>query len=69
MENNTLPVNEIINQKGTTIERIDPDTNTVIETLSSITEVCKKYKISPKTIKKAITNHDILNGFFWQIKI
>jgi len=69
LENNTLPVNEIINQKGTTIERIDPDTNSVIETLSSITEVCKKYKISPKTIKKAITNHDILNGFFWQIKI
>jgi phage anti-repressor protein len=67
LQNNQLPEQDIVKPKGTRIERIDPETTEVMEVLGSITDVCKKYNMSAKTVKKAISNGNTYNGFIWRI--
>ncbi len=64
--NNTLPEIEKKCPKSVKIERIDPITNEVLEILNSITDVCKKYKISPKTLKKYLISGEVYNNFRWK---
>lgn len=57
-------------RKGTcskTVQRIDPETNEVLETYACIQEVASKYRICHKTINKLSDTSDIYKGFKWQI--
>jgi hypothetical protein len=65
--NNTLPVIEGRCSKAVKIEKLDPETNEVLETLNSINDVAKKYKISAKTIKRYSNNGEVYNNFKWRI--
>lgn len=66
LENNTLP--EITDkQKGKKIHKINPDTNEIIKTYLSITDIIKELKISAKTIKKYCNNNLIYNGYKWKL--
>lgn len=66
LENNTLP--EITDkQKGKKIHKINPDTNEIIKTYLSITDIIKELKISAKTIRKYCNNNLIYNGYKWKL--
>lgn len=67
LQNNQLPEEDVVKPRGTRIERIDPETAEVVETLGSITDVCKKYNMSSKTVKKAISSGNTYNGYIWKI--
>jgi phage anti-repressor protein len=66
--NNTLPEKDIIKPRGTLIQRLDPETKQVLETLGSITDVCKKYNTSPKTLKAVCKSGSTLNGYLWTLQ-
>jgi len=51
-----------------TVQRIDPETNEVLETFACIQEVASKYKICHKTLNKLSDTSDIYKGFKWQIR-
>lgn len=50
------------------VQKIDPETNNVIETYSCIQDVCNLYLTCHKTIKKISNSGDIYKGFIWKIK-
>lgn len=66
LENNILPKTEV-KSRGVSVQKIDPITNNVVETFSSITDAVKKMKMSCKTFKLASVNNNIYNGFKWKI--
>lgn len=65
LETNQLPEDNRFNSKK--VERIDPDTNEVLETLNSITEVHKKYTISTKVLVSCTKTNKPYKGFKWKI--
>jgi hypothetical protein len=65
LENNVLP--SLINVKGVHIHQIDPETNKIIETHLSITDVAKKFKISPRKIKSLCESGAAYKKYIWKI--
>jgi len=51
------------------VQKIDPETNNVIETYNCLQDVCNIYKTCHKTIKKASDSGDIYKNFIWKIVI
>jgi hypothetical protein len=66
LNNNSLPEKKT-NVRGSKIQLINPETNQVIQTFSSISEAQKKLSISPKTIKLYSMNGETYNGYKWKI--
>ena len=66
LENGTLP-DPVINKRGVHVQQLDPETNTVLKTFESITDVVKELKMSAKTIKKVSDNDTTYGGFKWKI--
>ena len=54
-------------KRGVSVQQLHAITGELIETFESMTDVTKKMKMSPKTIKKVTTDHTIYNGFKWKI--
>jgi hypothetical protein len=49
------------------VQRIDPDTNEIIESYNCMQDVCKAFKCCHKSINKANETGDIFKGFKWNI--
>lgn len=49
------------------VQRIDPDTNKVLETYHCIQDICNIYKCCHKSINKASKTSDIFKGYKWNI--
>lgn len=49
------------------VERIDPDTDEVLESYNSMSAVCNEYKCCHKSIHIANSTGDIFKGFKWRI--
>jgi hypothetical protein len=49
------------------IHQIDPETNKIIETHLSITDVAKKFKISPRKIKSLCESGAAYKKYIWKI--
>jgi len=56
-----IPLNSII------VQKIDKDTNEILEISYSMEDACKKFKISSKSLKKYSKNNEVYNGFKWKI--
>ena len=56
-----IPLNSII------VQKIDKDTNEILEISYSMEDACKKFKISSKSFKKYSKNNEVYNGFKWKI--
>lgn len=65
LENNELPYKKK-NIRGQKVEQINPVTFEVVETHGSITEVVKKFKMSPKTVAEVSFEQRIHKGFIWR---
>jgi hypothetical protein len=64
LENNKLPVKT--NHKSVALQQIDPDTFEVVATHASITDVKKKFKMSPRTIRNACIGQTIKHNYIWR---
>jgi hypothetical protein len=64
--NNVLPEKKA-NVRGSKIQLINPNTNEVVQTFTSISEAQKKLSVSPKTIKLYSMNGEVYNGYKWKI--
>lgn len=49
------------------VQRIDPDTNQILETYHCIQDICSVYKCCHKSINKASKSGDIFKGYKWNI--
>lgn len=49
------------------LQRIDPDTDKVLESYTCIQDVCSIYKTSHKTINKVCKGGDIFKGYKWKL--
>lgn len=65
LEENQIPEDVRLNTKK--VERIDQNTKEVLETLNSITDVQKKYTISPKVLESCTKTGKPYKGFIWRI--
>ena len=54
--------------RGVSIEQLDPDTLDVVKVHTSIMDVVKEFKMSPKTVKQAVVDEKTYKGFIWKIK-
>ncbi len=61
-----IPEPKQISISSKKIERIDPDTNQVIEVYACIQDVCSIYKTCHKTINNACKSGNIYKGFQWK---
>lgn len=61
-----LPVVET-KARGVPVMQIDPETLKVIATHPSITDVVKKFNMSPKTIKRIVLQETTYKGFQWKL--
>lgn len=50
------------------VERLDPETNEVLETYACIQDVCSKHRICHKTVNKISASGDIYKGFKWRLQ-
>jgi phage anti-repressor protein len=66
LKNNILP-NKIPNHNSIEVYQMHPQTNKIINTYYSITEVCKKFQISRLSIMKSSTNNIPHAGYKWKI--
>jgi len=65
-DNTELPVRLPL-KRGVQVQQIDPDTNVIVNIFNSISDVCKLFKISPKTLKEKAAEKIAHNGFMWNI--
>lgn len=66
LANNQLPKIET-KSRGVSVQQIDVETNKVIRIFKSISDVCKEFKMSPKTIKSASLYDESHNGYKWKL--
>ena len=64
--NSELPVRLPL-KRGVQVQQIDPDTNLIVNIFNSISDVCKLFKISPKTLKEKAAEKIAHNGYKWNI--
>ena len=57
---------EVHSAKGSRIERIDINTGSVVEVHDSITDIQKRFRMSPASLKDAIKNGTAKDGFKWR---
>jgi phage anti-repressor protein len=62
-----LPKPKRVTTCSKVVQRIDPDTNKVIETYHCIQDICNLYKCCHKSIHKASLSGDIFKCFKWNI--
>jgi phage anti-repressor protein len=62
-----LPTSRLPSTSSKMVERIDPDSDSVLETFKCIQDVCSKYKTSHKTVHKVSKSGDIYKGFKWRV--
>lgn len=62
-----LPESVLCSTSSKCVQKIDPNTNNVLETYSCIQDVCSLYKICHKTLNKMNASGDIYKGFIWKI--
>ena len=65
-DNSELPVRLPL-KRGVQVQQIDPDTNLIVNIFNSISNVCKLFKISPKTLKEKAAEKIAHNGYKWNI--
>lgn len=65
--NQELPKQLLSSTCSKGVKKIDPETNSVIETYSCIQDVCNIYRTCHKTIKKNSESGDIYKKFIWKI--
>ena len=65
-DNSELPVRLPL-KRGVQVQQIDPDTNLIVNIFNSISDVCKEFKISPKTLKEKAAEKIAHNGYKWNI--
>lgn len=61
-----LPASAPASPSSKIVERLNPETNEVIEKYACIQDICLKYKTSHKTINKVCGSGDIFKGFKWR---
>ena len=49
------------------VQKIDKDTNDVLEVVYSLKDANKKFKISTKSFQKYSNNNEIYNGYKWKL--
>ena len=64
LKNNELPIVKK-NHVSIGINRLDPNTNEVLQTYKSQVEVTTKYGMTPRTLKSAIAGNIVLRRFKW----
>jgi hypothetical protein len=65
LSKNALPIINSNSKRGFKIQKIN-EKNEVVETYNSISDLCKKCNVSPKTIKKYADTDNIYNGYKWK---
>lgn len=65
--NGELPSPQSQSTSSKMVERIDPETDNVLETFQCIQDVCSQYKTCHKTIHKLNKSGDIYKGYKWRI--
>ena len=63
--NNTLPEKKPIN--SILVQKLDKNTNEVLDVAYSIEDANRKFKISTKTFQKYSKNNEIYDGFRWKL--
>jgi phage anti-repressor protein len=51
------------------VNRIDPDTDAILETYACVQDVCSLFKTSHKTVHKVSASGDIFKGFKWALAV
>ena len=65
LKSNTLPEKRI-NTMGKKIQRIDPQTDSIVEILQSKRDVVKKYQLSFTKLNALVNTEEIYNGYRWK---
>jgi len=66
LKNNQLPVSQS-SPKGTSVQKIDPNTNEILEEFSSLEKVRINLGITTKTIKKYSISQTKYKGYLWKV--
>jgi hypothetical protein len=64
LANNQLPVRTSV-PRGVQITQRDPVTKAVIKTFTTINDIKKEFRVSPKLVKNACVSQEIMKGYLW----